>query len=276
MHMSTRQDGRKNDDLRTVDIAFDGLARVDGSARFSFGPAVSSLSSVSGPIEVRLAVEQASKATFEVSVRPLSGNPGIEAKAIASSVRIALLQSLLLNQLPRTLIQLVVQALSPSSASTKYDFALISAMINSSTLALLNAGSIPMRGVVCAASVARLSSSSIVVDPSSEEASEAQAIGCFAFLFSADISDTPNDSDCTCVWSSWSPRSGNTVDESDVMQARDVAKGAARRIRAVIRDHVPTMDAGYRKPIKAKRQVEEENDESMEAGSEDDEDKMEI
>ena len=35
------------------------------------------LASISGPIEVRLAVEQASKATFEVSVRPLIGVPGL-------------------------------------------------------------------------------------------------------------------------------------------------------------------------------------------------------
>ena len=34
------------------------------------------LASVSGPMEVRLAQEQASKATFEVNVRPLAGIPG--------------------------------------------------------------------------------------------------------------------------------------------------------------------------------------------------------
>ena len=34
------------------------------------------LASVSGPIEVRLAQEQASKATFEVNVRPLAGIAG--------------------------------------------------------------------------------------------------------------------------------------------------------------------------------------------------------
>lgn len=34
------------------------------------------LASVSGPLEVRLAAEQASKATFEVIVRPLSGLAG--------------------------------------------------------------------------------------------------------------------------------------------------------------------------------------------------------
>ena len=34
------------------------------------------LVSVSGPMDVRLAAEQASKATFEVVVRPLAGLPG--------------------------------------------------------------------------------------------------------------------------------------------------------------------------------------------------------
>lgn len=35
------------------------------------------LASLSGPMEVRLAAEQANKATFEVFFRPLSGIPGL-------------------------------------------------------------------------------------------------------------------------------------------------------------------------------------------------------
>lgn len=32
-----RRDGRQNDELRPVTIKFEGLDRVDGSARFGFG-----------------------------------------------------------------------------------------------------------------------------------------------------------------------------------------------------------------------------------------------
>ena len=41
------------------------------------------LASVSGPMEVRLAAEQANKATFEVLVRPLSGLPGASSSLIS-------------------------------------------------------------------------------------------------------------------------------------------------------------------------------------------------
>lgn len=35
--MSTRRDRRKSDELRPLTVNFDGLAKVDGSARFGFG-----------------------------------------------------------------------------------------------------------------------------------------------------------------------------------------------------------------------------------------------
>ena len=41
------------------------------------------LASISGPMEVRLAAEQANKATFEVLVRPLSGLPGASSSPIS-------------------------------------------------------------------------------------------------------------------------------------------------------------------------------------------------
>jgi exosome complex component RRP46 len=73
--MTLRLDGRSTLSLRPIDIVFESLDRVDGSASFAFGP-TKALASVSGPIQVRLAAELPSKATFEVLVRPLSGISG--------------------------------------------------------------------------------------------------------------------------------------------------------------------------------------------------------
>lgn len=70
-----RADGRSTSELRPMDIVFESLGRVDGSASFSFGQ-TKALASVSGPIQVRLTAELPSKATFEVLVRPFSGVPG--------------------------------------------------------------------------------------------------------------------------------------------------------------------------------------------------------
>ncbi|KAG6828752.1 hypothetical protein H0H93_014754, partial [Arthromyces matolae] len=129
----SRPHGRQAHQSRPIKISFDGLARVDGSARFSFGP-IAALSSVSGPIEVRLAVENAAQATLEVSVRPLSNVPATEAKAMASTVRALLTPAMILTNHPRTLIQIVSQALVPSGSMSGprsvNNNALTAAMVN--------------------------------------------------------------------------------------------------------------------------------------------------
>ncbi|KLO09331.1 hypothetical protein SCHPADRAFT_800156, partial [Schizopora paradoxa] len=177
---------------RPITISFDGLSGVDGSARFAFGD-TKVLASVSGPIEVRLASEQASKATFEVIARPLAGIPGTESKATAASLRAALIPSIILTANPRTLIQLVAQSLTPSpqvvrsgkSSAVRSNPSLAAALINASSLALLNASSFPMQGVVCAASIGRVRDlRTLVADPSDEELQTLEGAGVFAFIFS--------------------------------------------------------------------------------------------
>ncbi|KAF6745975.1 exosome component Rrp46 [Ephemerocybe angulata] len=189
---------------RPIQISYDGLARVDGSARFSFGDTVA-LASVSGPIEVRLAAELPSQATFDVSVRPLSNVPSTESKSQAATIRSAIAPSLILNKNPRTLIQLVIQTL---------------------TLALLNAGSVPMRGVVCAIAIGKTRDGELLVDP--EEARVAELIqgGCFAFM----VADGAGlESNSTTVWTNWRALEG-TFDETGLMSAREAAKDAIKRV----------------------------------------------
>jgi len=94
------------------------------------------LASLSEPIEVRLAAEPPSQATFEVSVRPLSNVPATEAKALVSIVS-ALSPSLIFSRNPRMLVQLVAQALSPSRGRGDGS-GMLAAMINAATLAFLN------------------------------------------------------------------------------------------------------------------------------------------
>ncbi|KAK0455488.1 exosome component Rrp46 [Desarmillaria tabescens] len=217
----SRRDGRKNNDLRDLSVEFDDLARVDGSARFGFGPENIALASLSGPIEVRLSAENPSKATLDVHLRPLSNVSATESKSMASAIASALTLSLLLTQNPRTLVQLVVQSLS--SPPRTWKDGLTAAMINASTLAFLNATSIPMKGLVCAVTVGRLASSKqFIVDPSSEEATLLDAGGCFAFLFADGL-----DERVKCVWTNWRSFSGG-FDEKDLVQARDVASESAK------------------------------------------------
>ncbi len=238
--LMSRRDGRKNNDLRNLSVNFDDLARVDGSARFGFGkspakcqydhcstpfpgPENLALASLSGPIEVRLSAENPSKATLDVHLRPLSNVSATESKSLASAIASALTPSLLLTQNPRTLVQLVVQALSLPPEAWKDG--LTAAMINASTLAFLNAASIPMKGIVCAVTVGRLASSKqFIVDPSGEEAVLLDAGGCFAFLFADGL-----DERVKCVWTNWRSFSGG-FEEKDLIQARNVASESAREV----------------------------------------------
>ncbi|KAF8518064.1 hypothetical protein JB92DRAFT_2713104, partial [Gautieria morchelliformis] len=120
--------------LRLIDIVFESLDRVDGSAPFAFGP-TKDLASVSGPIQGRLTAEQPSKATFEVLVRALSGISDTDAKSFSTVHRTMLAPCLVLTQNPRTLIQFVVESLTATTPAR--DPSLAAVFINASSLALL-------------------------------------------------------------------------------------------------------------------------------------------
>lgn len=197
------------------------------------GDTTVALASVSGPIEVRLASELPSQATFDVSVRPLSNVPSTESKSQASAIRSALAPSLILNKNPRTLIQLVIQTLSPIfSSGPKWMDGLLAAMINASTLALLNAGSVPMRGVVCAIAVGKTEAGELLVDPEDNKTASLVQGGCFAFMIADGIGIQSNS---TSVWTNWRTLQGGTFTEADVAKAREVARDAIGKIYATMK-----------------------------------------
>ena len=207
------------------------------------------LASVSGPSEVRLAAEQPSRATIEVNVRPLSSLPGTESKALAASLRGLLAPSIILSRHPRTLIQVVVQSLTPSPAE-RFSPSLVAACINAASLALLNAGSIPMTGVVCAAAVAWLHPSTeeatppLVLDPSEAESHMAAACGCFAYLFTTEIGESeesPAIPGARLVWTNWHANSG-VFDEGELTRARVLGLAGAETVWKAIKQSVPQMD----------------------------------
>lgn len=213
------------------------------------------LASISGPIEVRQAYEHPSQATFEVSVRPLSNVAATDSKSIASTIRSLLTPSVLLSHHPRASIQLVVQAVSPSPAKDVWRDVLVSAMINASTLALLNSGSIPMRGVVCAVSVGRVGSS-LLVDPSADEVAVLEAGGCFAFLFAG--------SGPECVWSNWKTASGTAFEEEEVVKAKEMAKVAAAEVWAAVKASIYSAGTDASLVKKDQKPVAHDDDDKME------------
>lgn len=216
--------------LQLISISCEeGLDGVDGSARFSFRPSCSALASVSGPITARLAAEHPARATVEVHVRPLSSVPGTAEKSRGMAIREIVERSCLLAQHPRTLIQVVVQALTNPIPG----YALLAAEINACTLALINAGSIAMRGVVCAVSVRRVKKGSVVsVEVDIADDAVLEGGGCFAFLFGFALSGPIKGSapPCEDVWSTYSARPGSFFDQAELVRAKEVAREAAAEV----------------------------------------------
>jgi exosome complex component RRP46 len=175
---------------------------------------------------------------------------GTDSKSIATVLRTLLAPCLVLTQNPRTLIQLVVQALQPTSLHS--DPSLTAAFINASSLALLRASSFPMLGVVCAASVGRVKECHLdteseldkfLLDPTHREAQQCDAIGCVAVMFGATsraregaegMDEDREDLEGETVWSSFR---GISL-QSDYDAILRLAKAGARSVYNAMRDQL--------------------------------------
>ena len=228
------------------------------------------LASVSGPIEVRLASELPSKAMFEVILRPLTNVPATDSKALAATIRTSLEPSLILTSNPRTLIQLVIQSLTQQVHNSIWRRdSLTAAMINASCLALLNSGSIFMRGVVTAVAIGRLADGTLVVDPDEEEEESLGGGGCFAFMFA-------DETNSDCVWSGWKSMSG-TYDESELFSARELAKATALNVYLAMKKSIDSLGVrvSYNTDTPARSLSKVAKDETMVEDDSDD-DRMEM
>ncbi|WWC59069.1 uncharacterized protein I303_101616 [Kwoniella dejecticola CBS 10117] len=114
---SRRHDGRRYDEIRPLQIEIGELDRADGSGRFGFG-SNAALASCSGPLEVRLNKELPTRATLEVSHRPLEGVGATPSRALVTTLESIFPTALSLPSYPRSLIQLIVQSLSSSSVAS--------------------------------------------------------------------------------------------------------------------------------------------------------------
>ncbi|RSH90148.1 exosome non-catalytic core subunit rrp46 [Saitozyma podzolica] len=242
---SSRHDRRAPTELRPLSVTVGQLARADGSGRFAFGelptlPApwlaklialgsTAAVASLNGPIEVRLREELPDRATLEVIHRPLEGVGATSSRALESSLSALLIPLLNLSQHPRSLIQLVVQSLSsttapsfsdstidfPESSSQKswppsetvlsshtapasgIPFSSRAASINAAALAALDAGSVAMRGVPIGVALAYIPAESgeeagLVLDPTPEEEARATSRYGFGWAFGVGLSATPH------------------------------------------------------------------------------------
>lgn len=116
-------------------------------------------------------------------------------KELSSRLKEVLSQVLLLGNFPRTLVQIVLQAQGPCRVGPHQ---MVVSYLNAASAALLQAGSVPMRGVLSVVSVAR-KNGNFLVNPGTDEYESAGTLG---FVFP----------DGELVWSDWH----GTLTRSDV------------------------------------------------------------
>ncbi|KAI0363670.1 hypothetical protein BV20DRAFT_1057844 [Pilatotrama ljubarskyi] len=270
--------------MRDLSIVYEGLDRVDGSARFGFG-STKSLSSVSGPIEVRPTLENPSQATLDIQIRPLAAIAGTDSKALSSTLKSIFAPALFLSHHPRTLVQIVGQALCGSesgsglgSAGRGWNASLTASLVNATSAAFVNAGSVPMKGVVCAVSVGRLQSdgsrpATLILDPEEAELPRLAGSGCFAFLFSAVLATSPLSSaevpPCSLLWTNYTTAA--PFDVSELSAARGLAEKGAHEVWLKMKESVGYLDKSISPKVDVKTAVEESS-----TGMEVDDEKVEI
>lgn len=132
------------------------------------------------------------------------------------------------------------------SVGRGWNASLTACLVNASSAALINTGSVPMRGVVCAVAIGRLSSeggTELVLDPSEAELPRLLGGGCFAFLFSAVLSSA-SASDVPPYSLLWTNYTTNTpFDEAELKRAREIAETGARAVWKALKESVGIMDA---------------------------------
>ncbi len=93
------------------------LYKTDGSATFSQN-GYTIIGAVNGPIEVQRRDELPEEAAIDVIVRPAAGVGSTREKHLESIIEKTLRQIVLINQFPRTLIQVTLQVTSSPSNET--------------------------------------------------------------------------------------------------------------------------------------------------------------
>ncbi|KAJ3092713.1 Exosome component 5 [Quaeritorhiza haematococci] len=149
------------------------LNRPDGSAKFSFDEKSTVLCSVIGPAEVKIRDEQLDKATLDVIFKPLVGVSTTRERLYESVLAKICESTIALAMHPRTLIQITAQVLAD-------DGSILSAAVNATTLALIDAG-IPMKSLVASVTCMVDQDGELVLDPTLNEMENARSVHFFAF-----------------------------------------------------------------------------------------------
>jgi len=153
------------------------LHRADGSCQWKQG-STEVLVGVWGPKEVPSRLEHVDKTDLQVSVIPATGAQNTYTTTVERHVKKVFQDHILLMLYPRTQIQVVIHVLHG-------DGSILSACVNATSLALLDAG-VPLRSVVVSADVLLKADSTLVLDPDAKQETEPGVQASLSFQLNID------------------------------------------------------------------------------------------
>lgn len=168
----TRDDERKNNQIRPIECEFGLLNRADGSVRYSQAN-TSVIAAVYGPLSVKVKSEFIDRATVEVNFKSLTGQSTNFDTEKAALIRQTLETMIIRSLHPRSKISITIQVM-------KDDGSLLAAAINAASLALIDAG-IQCNGVISAVCLATNENGHYAIDPTREEEAMSKNYTTFAF-----------------------------------------------------------------------------------------------
>lgn len=168
MAYTKRFDNRKFDEMRPIKAKVGVIEKADGSAMFQIGKTIA-IAAVYGPRELHPRFKQNSKravlrckydmASFSVTERARPG-PSRRSKELGYVMESALMPSLILEDFPKTVVDVVVEVFQ-ADAGTRC------AAISAASMALADAG-IPMKDLVASVAVGQ-TDKKLAVDLSKKE-----------------------------------------------------------------------------------------------------------
>ncbi|RYP70307.1 hypothetical protein DL769_005013 [Monosporascus sp. CRB-8-3] len=166
------------------------LPKADGSATFSYA-GYTIIGAVNGPIEVQRRDELPEEAAVDVIIRPAAGVGGTRERHLESLMQSTLRQIILVENFPRTLIQIILQvAVAPENeyvnakvAQAGSNLPILPALIQTAVFSLLSA-TLPLAATItstCLAITTEDGAQRIIVEPSAREIEKSQSFHVFAF-----------------------------------------------------------------------------------------------
>ncbi|KAI1148640.1 hypothetical protein F4825DRAFT_89861 [Nemania diffusa] len=166
------------------------LHKADGSATYSYA-GYTVIGAVNGPIEAQKRDELPEEAIIDVVVRPAAGVGGTRERHLESLLQSTLRQIILVNNFPRTLIQIVLQiTVTPENeyvngklVQASVNLPVVPALLQTAILSLLSA-SLPMTATLTSTCIAIISEDGqrqIITNPTARQIEQSQSCHVLAF-----------------------------------------------------------------------------------------------